>query len=192
MRLLGLAARAVVPEVARVRGVHRPAGCLAPGARVDGPTVSGPRAQPLIPGPLQGYPAIPGPRVALLDAMRKTRGIYTEFYDPDGARFGLPTYPFRWAPDCYATARQLRAGGLRPGGQQPAAQVLWRHHGRRRAAYLYLKCLALPKRTATPRQIVAIGRALSARMTCARCGIFRGYCMPKSTGVCNECAGSRP
>jgi len=155
--------------------------------------VSAPRAVPVFPGPAPGYPAIPGPRVPLLDALRTTKGIYSEFYDPGGQRYGLPTYPYRWAPACYATVRQLRARVLRPGGQQPVAQVLWKHRRKRRVAYLYLTALALPKRTASPAQLAAIGRALSARMTCGACGIVRPYCMPTSTGICNECAaGSRP
>jgi len=41
-------------------------------------------------------------------------GITVEFYDPTGTRFGLPTYPYRGAPDGYATTRQLRANGLDP------------------------------------------------------------------------------
>jgi hypothetical protein len=150
------------------------------------------RAQPVIPGPLRGYPSIPGPRVPLLDALYSTKGIYTEFYDPGGQKFGLPTYPYRWAPDIYATVRQLRAQGLRPGGQQPAAQVLWKHHGKRRVAYLYLKALALPKRSATPAQLIAIGKALTARMTCPQCRGWKPYCIPTSIGMCNDCAASRP
>lgn len=149
--------------------------------------MSGLHALPVSPGPLQADPAIPGPRVPLLDALYGTRGIYTEFYDPDGTRYGLPTYPYRWAPACYATVRQLRARGLRPGGQQPTAQIIWRHRGRRRVAHLYLTCLALPKRAATPGQLIAIGKALTARMTCDACGVVRPYCMPKSSGICNEC-----
>lgn len=37
-----------------------------------------------------------------------------------------PTYPWRLAPDGYATRTQLRAMGLRPGGQEIAAQLMWR------------------------------------------------------------------
>jgi hypothetical protein len=44
------------------------------------------------------------------------------------------------------------------------------------------------RRTATPRQLVAIGRALSARMTCPACARFMGYCISKSLGECNDCA----
>ena len=62
------------------------------------------------------------------------RGWFIEFYDPYGRRHGLPTYPFRWAPSGLLTIRQLRAKGLRPGGQQIVAQILWRRG--KRVAYL--------------------------------------------------------
>src|SRR6185437_796262 len=101
-------------------------------------------------------------RVPTLDGARH-RCIYLEFYDPDGRRFGLPTYPYHWAPVGLLTLRQLRARGLRPGGQQPAAQIIWRHRKRQRVAYLYHLTLALPKRQATPAQLTAIARALLAR-----------------------------
>jgi hypothetical protein len=151
------------------------------------------RAAPVFPGPAIGYPAIPGPRVPFLDACG-TKGTYVEFYDPGGQRYGLPTYPYRWAPKIYATRRQLRAQGLRPGGQQPCGQVLWRHWGKRRVAYLYLISLALPVRPMTDAMWRSHARAMVTRMTCEACGIVRPYCMPKSTGVCNDCdgAGVRP
>src|SRR3954467_2846094 len=98
-----------------------------------------------------------------------------EFFDPDGIRYGFPTYPFRCAPDGYATARQLRAAGLRPGGQPVAAQLLWRHHKQRRIAYLYLIASAKPKRTATPAQRRAIAAALLARRTCHTCRQEKPY-----------------
>lgn len=44
--------------------------------------------------------------------------------DPTGERFGIPTFPWQFAPDGYATRRQLRGQGLRPGGQDVAAQLL--------------------------------------------------------------------
>ena len=58
-------------------------------------------------------------------------GAFSKFYDPTGARYGLPTYPYSCAPDGLATIRQLRAAGLRPGGHDPVAQILWRNprHG---------------------------------------------------------------
>ncbi len=123
-------------------------------------------------------------RVPVLDGAR-SRGIYVEFYDPDGARYGLPTYPYHWGPPALRTARQLRAAGLRPGGQQPAAQILWRRG--RRVAYLYHTALALPKRQATPAQLAALQAAMRARRTCPACGQEKAYCIPRSAGQCNDC-----
>src|SRR5690242_9764119 len=64
--------------------------------------------------------------------MRATR-YRAKFLDPAGDRYGIPTYPWRSAPAGYATIRQLRAEGLRPGGQEVRAQVLWRGIGGTRA-----------------------------------------------------------
>ncbi len=125
-------------------------------------------------------------RVPVLDGAR-SRGIYVEFYDPDGHRYGLPTYPYHWAPAHLATIRQLRARGLRPGGQQPAAQILWRKG--RRVAYLYHIALALPKRQATAAQLIALAAAMRARRTSPASGLEQPYCIPLSTGHCNDCAG---
>ena len=122
-----------------------------------------------------------------LDACR-ARGIWIDFYDPDGDRYGLPTYPWRCAPDGLLTIRQLRDKGLRPGGQDITAQILWRRKGKRRVAYLYRIDLALAKREATPAQLAAIGRALAARRTCRTCRTEKDYYIPRSTGECNDCA----
>ena len=75
--------------------------------------------------------------------------IRAAYWDPDGSRYGIPTFWWRGAPPGYATRRQLTAAGLRPGGQPVAAQVLWRGVGGTRTAYLYRLDLARPKRTAT-------------------------------------------
>lgn len=107
------------------------------------------------------------------------------FYDPAGARYGLPTYPYKFAPDGLATLRQLRAKGLRPGGQEPAAQILWRRG--KRKAYLYVVASALPKRTATPAQREAIGRALQARRTCPTCQQVKPYYISRRHGECLDC-----
>jgi hypothetical protein len=123
-------------------------------------------------------------RIPTLEGARH-RGIYLQFYDPEGRRYGIPTYPYHWAPKGLLTIRQLRALGLRPGGQQPAAQILWRRG--LRLAYLYRADLALPKRTATPAQMAAITAALRARRTCPACGTEKPYCLPRSTGLCNDC-----
>jgi hypothetical protein len=128
-----------------------------------------------------------GARVAYLDDLRG-RGFFLEFYDPDGERYGLPTYPYHSAPTGLLTIRQLRAKGLRPGGQEVAAQILWRHRRHRRVAYLYREDCGKPKRRATPAQLVAIAKALRARRTCPTCGQEKPYCIPLSHGECNDCA----
>lgn len=147
---------------------------------------------PLVPGPTDYYPAIPGPRNALLDALRGTRSIYTQFYDPGGSTYGMPTYPWRACPDGWLTRRQLRAEGLRPGGQLPAGQMIWKHRGRRRVAYLYLRSLALPVRPMTPGMWGAVACALVARSTCPKCGEVKRYCIPTSVGWCNDCDRGQP
>lgn len=59
--------------------------------------------------------------------MTRARAVYD---DPTGVRHGgLPTFMWQCAPVGLATVRQLRAAGLRPGGQDIAAQVLWRGVG---------------------------------------------------------------
>jgi hypothetical protein len=118
-----------------------------------------------------------------------TLGHFIEFYDPDGNRYGLPTYPYRWAPTHLATVRQLRAAALRPAGQPITAQILWRHRKERRprVAYLYPIPGAKPKRTATPAQHVAIGKALQARRTCRSCGQVKPYYIPRRYGECLDC-----
>ena len=123
-------------------------------------------------------------RVPVLDGAR-ARGIYVEFYDPYGRRYGIPTYPYHWAPKGLLTIRQLRARGLRPGGQPVTAQILWRRG--LRVAYLYRTDLALPRRQATTAQLTALGKALAARRTCPACGAEKDYCLPRSTGQCNDC-----
>ncbi len=135
----------------------------------------------------------PGSPVAELEQCR-LRGIHVEFYDPAGTVHGIPTYPWRMAPAGLATMRQLRARGLRPGGQDIQAQVIWWHGGggrrTRRVAYLYRVDLARPKRTASPSQMIAIGKAMTARMTCPSCGGWKPYCISRRLGECNDCAAA--
>jgi hypothetical protein len=108
------------------------------------------------------------------------------FYDPTGAKYGIPTFPFKMAPEGFATVRQLRSRGLRPGGQTVAAQLIWRRGDRR--AYLYRIDLAEPKRQATPAQRAAIHKALIARRTCPVCDQLKTYYIPRRTGACLDCA----
>ncbi|MFC3386304.1 RRQRL motif-containing zinc-binding protein [Couchioplanes azureus] len=122
-----------------------------------------------------------------MDELAERTGIAVEFYDPTGARYGFPTFPYHYAPDNLATRRQLRAAGLRPDGHDPVAQILWRHRAQRRVAYLYRRDLAKPKWSASPGQLAAVAKALEARRTCRHCGITRPYYIPRSTGACLVC-----
>src|SRR5699024_7268849 len=88
---------------------------------------------------------------------RPWRPTLTRFYDPTGQRFGIPTYPRGLAPAGLATRTQLRELGLRPGGQEPAAQLAWATRSRcggardgYRIAWLYYIHLARPVRPMTP------------------------------------------
>ncbi|MGW1931123.1 RRQRL motif-containing zinc-binding protein [Streptomyces sp. NPDC001919] len=120
-----------------------------------------------------------------------------KFHDPTGQTYGLPTYPRRLAPEGLATRRQLRALGLRPAGQDVAAQILW--HGRRtpgtrtcpvRVAYLYLIALAAPVRPMTPGRWQAHAAMMRARRTCPECRVTQTYVIPTSLGMCPGCADS--
>lgn len=111
-------------------------------------------------------------------------------FDPTGARYGIPTFPWRLAPDGHATRRQLRARGLRPGGQPIAAQLMRRN--RRRGgvlvAYLYRVDRAKPVRPMTSRKWGALALAMLARRTCPNCLRDAGYVIPSSLGMCVTCA----
>ncbi|PWI15572.1 hypothetical protein DI272_16375 [Streptomyces sp. Act143] len=110
-------------------------------------------------------------------------------YDLTGARHGIPTYPWRCAPDGMATRRQLRARGLRPGGQPIAAQVLRPRYWRGPlVAFLYRLDKAKPVRPMTPAKRAALDRANTARRTCPQCRTDAGYVIPVSLGVCVPCA----
>lgn len=102
---------------------------------------------------------------------------------------GLPVYSWRLAPDGLATRRQLRALGLRPGGQDVVAQV---ERPRRRrgplVAYLYRIDLARPVRPMTTRRAAALAKANAARRWCSTCRRDAGYVIPASLGMCTPCA----
>jgi hypothetical protein len=114
--------------------------------------------------------------------------IRAAYWDPDGTRYGIPTYWWRGAPPDYATRRQLRERGLCPGRQPVAAQILWHGGGGTRTAYLYRLDLARPKRTATPAVRAALAKAMAARRTCPTCHQLRPYVIPRSLGECLTCA----
>ncbi|THA37113.1 RRQRL motif-containing zinc-binding protein [Streptomyces sp. A1547] len=105
------------------------------------------------------------------------------------AGHGIPVYSWRLAPDGLATRRQLRAAGLRPGGQDVVAQ-LERPRYRREplTAYLYRVDLAKPVRPMTPGKAAALAKANAARRTCPACRTDAGYVIPASLGMCVPCA----
>ncbi|WP_037649934.1 RRQRL motif-containing zinc-binding protein [Streptomyces flavidovirens] len=111
-----------------------------------------------------------------------------DLYDPTGERHGIPTFPWKLAPEGYATYRQLRAAGLRPGGQPVAAQLL--RPRRRRGpltAYLYRIDRALPVRPMTPARRAALAKANAAQQICPNCRCDVGYRIPRSHGMCGTC-----
>ena len=73
---------------------------------------------------------------------------------------GPDTYAWRTAPAHLRTRRQLRAAGLAPGGHAPVAQTEHKRFGRRQVTYFYDVRLAVPKRTATPKQLAAVAKAV--------------------------------
>ncbi|WP_055617680.1 RRQRL motif-containing zinc-binding protein [Streptomyces phaeochromogenes] len=116
-------------------------------------------------------------------------GAFGKCFDPNGARHGIPTFPWHYAPDGYATFRQLRARGLRPGGQPVAAQVLRPRYRRGPlVAYLYRLDCAKPVRPMTPARWAALAKANAARRTCPSCRRDAGYVIPLSLGTCVPCA----
>ncbi|MCZ4125977.1 RRQRL motif-containing zinc-binding protein [Streptomyces sp. H39-S7] len=103
----------------------------------------------------------------------------------------LSVHPWRLAPDGLATRRQLRAMGLRPGGQDVAAEL--QRPRRRRGplvAYLYRVDLAKPVRPMTPARWGALACANRARRVCPTCRRDAGYVIPPSLGACVPCADS--
>ncbi len=114
---------------------------------------------------------------------------FADCHDPTGRVHGLPTFPWRLAPAGLATRRQLRALGLRPGGQDIAGQVL--RPRRRRdplTAFLYRVDRALPVRPMTPAKTAALAKANTTRRTCPECRTDAGYVIPSSLGMCVPCA----
>lgn len=101
----------------------------------------------------------------------------------------IPTYRWRCAPDGLATRRQLRARGLRPGGQDVAAQLERpRRHRGPLVAYLYSIEHAKPVRPMTPAKWAALAKANAARRICPNCRRDAGYVIPPSLGMCTPCA----
>ncbi|WP_121751282.1 RRQRL motif-containing zinc-binding protein [Streptomyces sp. E2N166] len=113
---------------------------------------------------------------------------------------GLPEYDWGTAPaEEFATRRQLRAAGLRPGGHAPVAILRCKACTTRplractRLAYLYRVDLAKPVRPMTLAREAALDAAMAARSTCPVCRRRYHYVLPLRTlGSCLECWDGTP
>jgi hypothetical protein len=56
-------------------------------------------------------------RVGYLDQLTAT-GTFLQFYDPDGARHGIPTYPYRWPPKACSPSGSSALRDCDPAGNQ--------------------------------------------------------------------------
>ncbi|WP_437098818.1 RRQRL motif-containing zinc-binding protein [Streptomyces flavidovirens] len=74
--------------------------------------------------------------------------------------------------------------GLRPGGQDPVAEVKCRGP---KNGLLYRIDLALPKRPMTLAKEAALDKAMAARQTCSACGRRYFHCLSVALGICLEC-----
>jgi hypothetical protein len=96
------------------------------------------------------------------------------FHDPEGKRFGVPTFAWRLAPKHLRTRRQLAAESLRPGDEYQA-QVLRERRGGREPlkAYLYDRDQAVDKRQPSELQLEAlrIARWVRSADACERHGV---------------------
>lgn len=107
-----------------------------------------------------------------------------------GHHEGVALLSWNIAPrDKLATRRQLRAMGLRPGGQDPAALLYFRHRASSRQvlAELFLIERAKPVRPMTPAKRTALAKAMAARRTCRQCDEDAGTELPRDYRVCDPC-----
>ncbi|MFB7722299.1 hypothetical protein [Nocardia sp. NPDC056100] len=95
------------------------------------------------------------------------------FLDPEGTRYGIPTFPWRMAPKHLRTERQLAEQRQRPGAEAQA-QVLGtsRRFGQLQA-YLYDEANAVPKQERSEAQLesLRIARWVRSADACERRGI---------------------
>ncbi|WP_406272509.1 hypothetical protein OH799_32905 [Nocardia sp. NBC_00881] len=98
----------------------------------------------------------------------------SKFLDPEGRKFGLPTWPWGMAPQHLRTRRQLAREGQRP-TREYEAQILRSRGGARGPlkAYLYDTETAVPKRVPSEAQLEALQLARWQRSVraCERRGI---------------------
>lgn len=107
-----------------------------------------------------------------------------------GTRDGVILLSWNIGPrDKLATRRQLRAMGLRPGGQEIAAYLYFRCRKACKMVFaeLYLIEQAKPVRPMTPAKQAALDKAMAARRTCVQCGEDAGVELPRHERVCDPC-----
>ncbi|MFI9406869.1 RRQRL motif-containing zinc-binding protein [Nocardia sp. NPDC052316] len=98
----------------------------------------------------------------------------SRFLDPDGREYGIPTWPWRMAPQHLRTKRQLAQRDQRPIEREPQAQVMRSRRGKApMVAHLYDAEKAVPKRTPSEAQLAALQVARWTRSVaaCERRGI---------------------
>ncbi|MFD6156393.1 RRQRL motif-containing zinc-binding protein [Nocardia sp. NPDC060256] len=96
------------------------------------------------------------------------------FLDPDGREHGIPTWPWRMAPQHLRTKKQLAQRDQRPSEREPQAQVTRSRRGKPpMVAYLYDADKAVPKRESSEAQLAALQLARWTRSVaaCERRGI---------------------
>lgn len=94
------------------------------------------------------------------------------FHDPNGERYGLPTYPWRQAPSHLRTKRQLAEQKLSPGEEYQAQVMFDSRYGTQRG-YLYDANTAKPKRESSDAQLASlkIARWVRSADACERRGL---------------------
>ncbi|MFE2090739.1 RRQRL motif-containing zinc-binding protein [Streptomyces sp. NPDC059460] len=100
-----------------------------------------------------------------------------------------PVFKRLCAPSGLATKRQLRGMGLRPGGQDPVAEVETRGP---KNGLLYEIAKALPVRPMTLAKEAALDKAMAARQTCGICRRRYHFVLPISLNSCLECHDGTP
>lgn len=110
-------------------------------------------------------------------------------YAPAEPEVTIPVFRRLCAPSGLATKRQLRAMDLRPGGQDPVAEVETRGP---KNGLLYEITKARPVRPMTLAKEYALDKAMAARQTCGTCRRRYYHVLPTSLDSCLECHDGTP
>lgn len=114
------------------------------------------------------------------------------FLDPSGGRYGIPTWPWGFAPGHLFTRGQLREMGFRPAPRvEPAGQLMWRTRRApdARTALLWDVRATVQRTTPSVAQLVQLADARSRKCVCGACGVQAPYVIPLRLGTCLDCAG---